>query len=151
MSVDEFNRRIPIDPDAYCRSGDRQRNCALTGGHTWVEGRGYQQNGIEVYVRRCTDCTARLNLPKRGNEHLAHATVLFDNRLSCCDGHGCSTCVHNPCERCGSPYDVQLHHWAPNYLFGWQEANRWPTSYLCQQCHNTWHRVVTPKMGQRAS
>ena len=44
------------------------------------------------------------------------------------------------------------HHWAPVHLFGGDEADRWPTGWLCQPCHTEWHRLVTPRMHEaRAS
>lgn len=49
------------------------------------------------------------------------------------------------CQRCGG-HPVHEHHWAPVHLFGWDEANQWPTGYLCQPCHTEWHRLVTPNM-----
>lgn len=50
------------------------------------------------------------------------------------------------CEVCGAGH-AQRHHWAPWYLFG-DEAERWPTSLLCQACHTRWHQLVTPGMGK---
>jgi DNA-directed RNA polymerase subunit M/transcription elongation factor TFIIS len=50
------------------------------------------------------------------------------------------------CEVCGGS-NAQQHHWAPWHLFG-DEAQEWPTSYLCQPCHTRWHQIVTPDMGQ---
>jgi 5-methylcytosine-specific restriction endonuclease McrA len=48
------------------------------------------------------------------------------------------------CEVCGAT-GTELHHWAPIHIFG-AEAWLWPTAYLCQKCHNRWHRLVTPNM-----
>jgi len=41
------------------------------------------------------------------------------------------------CERCGA-LGAQLHHMAPQALFS--DADDWPLAYLCQTCHNEWHR-----------
>lgn len=149
--MDEFNRRNTPTPIDYQPGWSRRRACDLTGHHDWVEGRGYQQNGLEVYVRRCAHCNQGTNLPKRGNEHLADGPVIYDNRPSCCQGQGCVLCNPNPCQRCGTHTNTQMHHWAPSYLFGWQEANRWPTGWLCQPCHTTWHQTVTPNMNRRTA
>lgn len=43
-----------------------------------------------------------------------------------------------PCERCGDIDGVELHHWAPRAVFD-DEADDWPTSFLCPRCHNVWH------------
>lgn len=50
----------------------------------------------------------------------------------------------NRCVRCGRR-ECELHHWAPTHLF--KDANEWPKDYLCPDCHNLWHSVVTPNMG----
>ena len=45
-----------------------------------------------------------------------------------------------PCARCGSTDGTELHHWAPRNTF--PDANAWPTSYLCRDCHHAWHRTM---------
>jgi hypothetical protein len=52
------------------------------------------------------------------------------------------------CIICHSP-GVEIHHWAPQYLwelFGFNDADKWPTAYLCRPCHQKWHDIVTPGM-----
>jgi len=49
-----------------------------------------------------------------------------------CSRPVCAVCGHEGAER---------HHWAPSAVFG-DEANRWPTSFLCQQHHAQWHRLM---------
>jgi hypothetical protein len=46
-----------------------------------------------------------------------------------------------PCARCGA-LDTELHHFAPRALFGVEEADLWPTAWLCRGCHARWHRVM---------
>lgn len=47
------------------------------------------------------------------------------------------------CEVCGAGY-AALHHWMPQVFRGVVEnLGDWPTSYLCKDCHNLWHEVVT--------
>jgi DNA-directed RNA polymerase subunit M/transcription elongation factor TFIIS len=48
--------------------------------------------------------------------------------------------IEPACERCGSEDDVEVHHWAPQTLFG--DADHWPTSVLCKACHVKWHSVM---------
>jgi len=51
---------------------------------------------------------------------------------------------HNePCIVCGNPM-TELHHFAPRYLF--EDADKWPTAYLCKPHHKQWHDRVTPNM-----
>lgn len=45
------------------------------------------------------------------------------------------------CAVCGAE-GAERHHWAPESIFGAGEANRWPTSYLCQRHHAEWHRLM---------
>ena len=47
------------------------------------------------------------------------------------------------CFVCGEP-NCQLHHYAPRHLF--DNADSWPTSYLCQKHHDEWHKKLTPYM-----
>ena len=46
-----------------------------------------------------------------------------------------------PCTVCGVP-GTEQHHWAPSAVFGWEEANRWPTSFLCPDHHIRWHQMM---------
>ncbi len=48
------------------------------------------------------------------------------------------------CAVCGSPF-AERHHFAPRHLFG-DEAEQWPTAYLCKKHHDRWHALVTPNM-----
>lgn len=46
------------------------------------------------------------------------------------------------CEVCGKK-GAEIHHWAPRGLFG-DEADDWPVSLLCRECHMKWHnRIIT--------
>lgn len=47
------------------------------------------------------------------------------------------------CARCGNR-TTELHHWGPKGIFGTDEAEKWPKDYLCKDCHDLWHRMVTP-------
>lgn len=45
------------------------------------------------------------------------------------------------CSRCGRrDVPLQVHHWAPRARF--EDADDWPTSALCHDCHIAWHRVM---------
>lgn len=54
-----------------------------------------------------------------------------------------------PCERCGATTGTEWHHWAPRAIFGYVEAERWPKSWLCTDCHSLWHRVMRDAKGWR--
>lgn len=53
--------------------------------------------------------------------------------------------VSNRCVRCGER-TAELHHWAPQAIFGKEEADKWPKDYLCKVCHDCWHKLVTPQL-----
>ena len=46
------------------------------------------------------------------------------------------------CARCGARGSEE-HHWAPQAIFGKEEADKWPKDFLCKACHEEWHRRVT--------
>lgn len=50
------------------------------------------------------------------------------------------------CARCGNLAE-HLHHWAPFELF--DDADLWPTSTLCGDCHRRWHQVINGNRAQR--
>lgn len=52
------------------------------------------------------------------------------------------------CVRCGNR-TAELHHWAPKGIFGNDETEQWPKDYLCKDCHDQWHRLVTPQLVQQ--
>jgi hypothetical protein len=52
------------------------------------------------------------------------------------------------CVRCGTR-GAEEHHWAPRAIFGRDIADLWPKDYLCKDCHDEWHRVVTPSLVQK--
>lgn len=45
-----------------------------------------------------------------------------------------------PCVVCGE-HGTQIHHFAPREVFG-DEADLWPTAYLCTGCHAAWHARI---------
>lgn len=47
------------------------------------------------------------------------------------------------CEKCHQFQLCEVHHVAPRALFG-EQADEWPTLYLCRKCHEAWHSIVTP-------
>jgi hypothetical protein len=49
------------------------------------------------------------------------------------------------CTHCGKR-GAEEHHWAPRAIFGREVADAWPTDFLCKECHDEWHRKVTPQL-----
>jgi hypothetical protein len=95
-----------------------------------------RSNGTEVASLRCLRCGWEIRAASMKKISVA-LPVYADHRT---EAH---------CEKCGESGGVELHHWAPRHLFGWEEADEWPTSLLCPPCHRRWHSLVTPNMGQR--
>jgi hypothetical protein len=50
------------------------------------------------------------------------------------------------CARCGAPAE-HVHHWAPRELF--EDAEQWPTSELCGDCHRLWHMTINAERRRR--
>ena len=50
------------------------------------------------------------------------------------------TYCNPPCAVCGT-FGTELHHWAPREFFDY-EADAWPTSWLCVECHARWHNTM---------
>lgn len=53
-----------------------------------------------------------------------------------------------PCKVCGSTERVEHHHFAPQALqpFFRQSVWNWPVLPLCGECHDEWHKAVTPEL-----
>ena len=49
------------------------------------------------------------------------------------------------CGVCGKTAHVAVHHLAPRAVFGEEEAERWPTVSVCDDCHDRWHRKMREK------
>lgn len=89
----------------------------------------YASNGARQVKEMCVVCRRRTAALPHGDIDLDSLPVLADNRKA-------TACAH-----CGSPDDIELHHFAPKHLF--DDADRWPTAYLCRPCHQEWHRVTS--------
>jgi hypothetical protein len=113
------------------------------------------RKGQTQFWWRCKECGENRPATKWERqihaERFANAQVERDYACRICAGVGCELCIRTDgrCERCGSPEQVEEHHWAPRHLFS--DADSWPLSYLCRKCHVYWHRLVTPNMGRRTA
>jgi len=88
-------------------------------------------NGSQHVYRGCADC----GRPLEGGQWLRHQSaedipIGLDDRTS-----------RPPCVRCGT-FGTELHHFAPRAVFGAEEAEMWPTAWLCPDCHDYWHRMM---------
>lgn len=89
------------------------------------------RSGARHVYRGCADCGRPLEpgrwLPNRAAGDLE---VGIDERM-----------CNPPCVRCGA-FGTELHHFAPRAIFGPEEAELWPTAYLCGGCHRYWHATI---------
>lgn len=53
------------------------------------------------------------------------------------------------CIVCGSN-GAEFHHWLPQcFAEQVEDHSRWPGAYLCKECHDIWHELVTPYLPGR--
>lgn len=123
--------------------------CKHCGSDNLDLGRAVKQNGDICYPVYCVDCLEVSN-------HYIKKEVALDYEKT--NGKlrdvRTRTSIYNEedginieCEVCKKP-EAELHHFAPKHLFG-KEATKWPTAYLCRQCHQRWHDLVTPNMSNK--
>lgn len=89
-------------------------------------------DGSRQLYRGCVKCKHKIDgraLPHNG-QSIDDVPIGRDDRW-----------VNPPCARCGA-FGTQLHHFAPQAIFGKAEANLWPTAWLCTDCHELWHRMM---------
>lgn len=126
---------IPIERKGICK------HCGeLVSASMW---RKLNRNGSETFCRICPVC--HRYAPFGGSVWISKAEVYsrFDHQQRESFPVILSGSI-TPCVVCGS-FDVELHHWAPKFKFK-EEADNWPTDYLCTNCHTRWHKEITPKV-----
>jgi hypothetical protein len=99
-------------------------------------------NGVRHYHLRCVRCRG-----VHGDGAVPHGDTLLQLiDLASVPVYSDAGEWAATCERCGAHY-AELHHWAPWHLF--EDANEWPTAWLCRDCHTLWHSIVTPEMHRK--
>jgi hypothetical protein len=89
-----------------------------------------KRNGTREVKLRCDRCWD-MQIGQRARDYdLPALPVHVDHRDT---SHLCARCGH---------HETEEHHFAPVALFGWDEAQKWPTAWLCPRCHRYWHRVI---------
>jgi hypothetical protein len=114
----------------------RQATCAHRNGWAFVANR--VGNGELQFWKRCNECGGNVTgpgkwIPRAYFENKGYDVTQFpviDDRTS----------SRPPCRVCGAR-GSELHHWAPRALFG-DEADVWPTDFLCRRCHTRWHTAI---------
>lgn len=95
----------------------------------WEVGRARISSGAVQVKSRCLRCKDMLGTHPSSDFDLDALPWLYDRPSPA------------SCERCGSTDGVELHHWAPREFFG-DEADAWPTGWLCTACHARWHDAM---------
>jgi hypothetical protein len=131
---------IEIERVRHCDRCQSEQQCKLV--------RNITASGISQVYWLCLECNNNIRRAgSKGGLFLSHMSVreahidieslpvINDYR----DGG-------TPCAVCGAP-GTEYHHWAPRHLF--EDADSWPTAYLCREHHSYWHNRVTPNMSKR--
>jgi hypothetical protein len=116
---------------AWVRLSERRgRDCAHAGRRTPF--RQVAANGAVYLYLGCADCQAPTSPGewlRQDGVDLSQIPVAVDRRTQ-----------NPPCVVCGR-WGTELHHWAPRHIFG-DQADHWPTAWLCKECHAYWHRCL---------
>lgn len=100
--------------------------------------RQINQSGSKVVVERCPVC--RQN-PNSGKPFYSKKDYEWDALPLFVDySKDAPKCAVRNCENKG----VEYHHFAPRHLF--DNADDWPTGYLCYPHHLEWHRKTRTGM-----
>lgn len=102
--------------------------------------RNVTASGVSQVYWLCPQCDNNAAGPGQWIKHELVKTVIDPDTLPVIKNYSGS----HLCEVCHSPF-AEWHHWAPRHLFG-EEADLWPTAFLCHKCHMRWHDLVTPSM-----
>lgn len=114
-----------------CAIGIARRHCPHDGTPMLAIYR--TSNGYSQPRMWCHTCHKRLGAPKLRDVDPARVEL-----------HVRTAAAIPACARCGRTDAVEIHHWAPWHLF--QDADDWPKSPLCPDCHRLWH-VTTGTAG----
>lgn len=102
-------------------------------------------NGSENFLWACSRCNQRnpardpqYYIPaEKVRERLTEAEIVQLPKILPVMYDRCAVCGNRMTER---------HHWAPRAIFGDKECEQWPMDFLCKDCHDQWHRKVTPQL-----
>lgn len=119
------------------------RNCQRNS--KWILHRQFFNNCSQNFTWNCETCNTKN--PGRDPSHFIARekveTLLTSEQI---DALPClMPAMYCRCARCGGR-GGESHHWAPVGIFGKEEADKWPMDFLCKDCHDQWHRLVTPAL-----
>ena len=108
-----------------------ERKCHYCGHDQFTRGRTIMSSGRQHLSERCNKCGRNFNgprypfVPKPEGVDMEQYPVSKNYLESA-----------RPCEVCGK-VGTELHHWAPRAVFK-DEADNWPTGWLCPEHHKEW-------------
>ena len=116
-----------IYPDKPCEKCEFEKQ--------WIVKKTVNQANKPIYQFVCNHCEYRSSyfLKATKVKYLGYEPDFIEPRNT-----------RHPCSVCGN-LGAENHHWAPVGIFG-DEADKWPTDYLCKTCHDRWHSMVTPSL-----
>lgn len=124
----------PFDLRHSPRALSRRRTCVHQAGFALYV--IIQANGNRAVVSLCKHCLRNESDTRTGVPHFwPHDRVQVDDLSIIADNRR----PERACAHCGA-LGTEQHHWAPWHLF--EDADSWPTSYLCVPCHRLWHRTI---------
>lgn len=115
---------------------DRCPNCCT---HSLIRGYMLKSNGEACPQALCIYCGKRGDISRRDMRPVLD--VILRNNLT--DDHWRADALCTHCGRRGA----ELHHWAPRAIFN--DADSWPMSWLCPDCHRLWHSTMRKAAGYR--
>jgi len=115
-------------------------HCSKCGSNDFDIGKKITEAGQLAYAFFCSFCA------EQNGNHIGHRKLTEKEKQEApLLKH--TVFKNESCGRCGKNHSLQRHHWAPYHLF--DDADEWPVSYLCIDCHALWHRKVTPEMAKK--
>lgn len=103
----------------YCRGSVKQYRMII-------------QSGATVVTERCEVCRrapkGKPFISKAGIENIEALPIWSDETETA------PACQYDGCTNKG----VEYHHFAPRHLF--EDADYWPTGWLCKYHHDLWHK-----------
>lgn len=124
-------------PNAIAFKPDEK--CVTCCEHTLIRGYMLKSNGEASPQALCLNCGHRGDISRHDMRPILDV-VLHDNTRE--DRWN----ANQECSHCHQP-GAELHHWAPRAIFN--DADSWPKSWLCPDCHRLWHQTMRKASGYR--
>lgn len=119
-----------IEKSKYCQRCKNETTAVLV--------RTISTSGVSMVYWCCKTCKRSISAPTQWIKHdLLQKYKIDPASLPVAEDYSPGQ-VCAVCRKTGTEY----HHFAPKHLFGEDEAEKWPTAYLCKPHHDEWHQRV---------